>query len=495
VRLDRDLDRRTPVVAKVSWRLAGWTCAAALACVVPSVSAGQQVRTTVRGVVYDSVNQRHLADAVVQLARADQPHVSRSVRTDGAGAFAFDSVEAGTWLLGFFHPVLDSLDLTSPLVHLTIREPSPVHAMLAVPSPQAIVRQRCGDAGDSTGLWYGRTRSALTGRGVGGATVLAQWVTIVATRREIRRETPSVAAESGADGTFAICGMPVDEVVLARGWAGADSSGVVTLTLPRHRLLRRDVLVAPVTTEERPLPGDTTVRVAVPVGTGRVRGRVVRRDGAPVAGARLRFSASAVEAVSGTSGHFAFDSLPLGTHTIDLRAIGYLQAVRAVDVVPFEVTTEDFVLEPRAAYLDTVRVVGERVWDSPQYQEFLRRKRNGFGYYYDEDDLERRDPMYVSDVLRMTPGVTVMPGGFGGRIMFRSTSFRSAYCSPAIFLDGMRLGDIEDLGLDTFVSARDVRGLEVYPRTAGMPAQYQTMTGCGSIVIWTGARRKRQLPP
>ena len=38
------------------------------------------------------------------------------------------------------------------------------------------------------------------------------------------------------------------------------------------------------------------------------------------------------------------------------------------------------------------------------------------------------------------------------------------------------------------MNARDVRAVEVYARTASVPLQFQTRNGCGSVVIWTGAR-------
>ena len=161
-------------------RLVGVARAIALACALARPAAGQGARATVSGTVYDSVGQRRLEGAFVQLVRADSPAVNRTARSDASGAFEFDSVPAGSWLLGFYHPVLDSLDLTTPLLLLTVREPSPVRAMLAVASPQTIVRDRCAAAGDTSGLWYGRTRSALTGLPVGGAAVVARWTTIVA---------------------------------------------------------------------------------------------------------------------------------------------------------------------------------------------------------------------------------------------------------------------------------------------------------------------------
>jgi hypothetical protein len=264
---------------------------------------------------------------------------------------------------------------------------------------------------------------------------------------------------------------------------------VITFTVPPSRLFRRDVYIAPV-----PLPLAGAADTADRFGPGSVRGRVVRQGGAAVEGARVRHSETGATVTTNANGYFALDSLTLGSATLDVRAIGFLPVMRPVDVLADAPATADFQLESRAAYLDTVRVRAERLYD-PSYEQFLANRRRGFGYFIDEDEIERRNPVYVADLLRMTPGVTVFPGGFGGAVRMRASSFERAYCTPAVFLNGMLLSGIEDFGLDAAVSPEEIRAMEVYSRTAGMPIQYQTMNGCGSIVIWTGTRRKRALPP
>jgi hypothetical protein len=44
--------------------------------------------------------------------------------------------------------------------------------------------------------------------------------------------------------------------------------------------------------------------------------------------------------------------------------------------------------------------------------------------------------------------------------------------------------------LENIVTANDVRAVEVYSRMSSTPPEYQSRNGCGSIVIWTGARRR-----
>lgn len=474
---------------------ARWGLAIAL---LASTGAGAQgVTTNISGAVYDSVGRRHLTDAVVQMVRSDRLSESRTVRTGREGAFRFDSVGTGTWLLAFFSPALDSLDLDSPLVRVTVVDATPVRVMLATPSPRTIVRGACGDSTATPTLWYGRVRDARTGIPLDSVTIVAQWSTIIASGSTISRQTPSLSTTSTREGAFGFCDLPLDEAVLTMAHRGADSTGTTMLGFPAHGLLRRDLFIGRSRAVARfvvdSASGDT-VADPVRVGDGQVRGRIVRRDGQPIRGARVVVSESGRESQSNGDGYYAVDSLPLGTRLLEVRALGFVPVMRPIDILATVAAEADVTMDSRQVFLDTVKVVTQRVYDSPQYQEFLRRKRIGFGHFQDEDDLERLNPLHVSDAIRRFPGVYVMGTGISGQVLFRAPSIGRGYCSPAVYIDGMLTANIEGFSLDMLVNAMDVRGIEVYTRTAGMPAQYQTMNGCGSIVIWTGGRR-RKLPP
>jgi hypothetical protein len=83
--------------------------------------------------------------------------------------------------------------------------------------------------------------------------------------------------------------------------------------------------------------------------------------------------------------------------------------------------------------------------------------------------------------------VVTMPGQFGrDRVLVRGTGM-TGDCAPAIFLNGLYV-NIEDGDLDNIINPKDVRAIELYARTASIPLQFQTRNGCGSAVIWTGAR-------
>ena len=463
--------------------------AAAVVLATPADSQPSVSSARVSGAVYDSVGRRPLAGALIQLVVLEAAHISRSTRSDSSGRFQFDSVAAGTWLLGFYHAALDSLGLNSPLLQVVIRDTRPVRAMLAVPAPRTIVRATCGAGSDSSGLWVGRTREAENGHALPRASVVAQWTTLVASGNQVVRQAPTITTETSDDGTFGICGLPLGDLILARAWRSTDSSGVVSLAVPVDGLLSRDLFV-PAVSLAGPLPAATDSTPPVRRGPGQIRGIVRKAGGEPLANVRLTFWETGDEVTTGSSGHYQLDSLPLGSATLEARALGYLPRTRTVDVLPTGPEVADFVMESRQAYLDTVRVVGTRIYESPQYRGFLDRKKRGFGHFLDEDAIERRNPIYVTDLFRMIPGVRIAPGAFGGQVLMRGTGF-DPWCVPTVFIDGMRMANMAGFGFESFVGALDVRALEVYTRGSSIPAEFSNLDGCGAVVIWTGGRRQK----
>src|SRR5215210_8818625 len=64
---------------------------------------------SVIGIVVDSLRGRALGGAQVIL-----DGTIRSALTDSTGVFRFDSLPAGSYRIGFFHPMLDSMAVSIP---------------------------------------------------------------------------------------------------------------------------------------------------------------------------------------------------------------------------------------------------------------------------------------------------------------------------------------------------------------------------------------------
>ena len=443
----------------------------------------------ITGEVFDSVAVRPLLNATVQFVAADNPQNVRSVRTDSVGQFLLDSMRVGTYLVGIIHEQVDRLGLESRVIQVNIEGSGDVSLSLGLPSPATMLRTVCGNAGDGMdrGAFMGIVRTARGTPLEGNARVRVQFLETQITPSGVSRRFPSRFADAQPNGAFVVCGVPPEANITTRAYAGPDSSGVVEIPVPRHGLLVRDLVIAsprrvaktPTSPTERP---QTLLK-----GTSRVRGIVRDSTGKPLVGARVAVPGTGAEGTSSGGGLFTFDSLPGGSWMVEARAVGFEPRRVAVDFIDgFESTTE-INLEGIAPRLDTVRVQADR-W-SREMAAFEERKKQGGGYFIDDQQLERRNAIFVSDILRGTPSVTIVPGPNGrNRVMMRGSAGAGS-CVPAVFVNGMNT-PIPDGILDNIVSSPEVRGVEVYTRTGSTPPEFQSRNGCGSIVVWTGERRR-----
>ncbi len=508
--------------------------AACFALVVASPLSAQSPGTRVHGTVVDSVARRPLPGAAVQLVDVANPARGWSATSDSAGAYRFDAIAPGRYVLGFVHAALDSLGLESPSVPLTLAEGDAREVPLAIPSPRTLATRLCGAdvATDSTGLFLGRVRHAAGTAADGG--VLASWTELRFTRQGLQRATPSQRAVVGVDGWFALCGLPVRTPIAVRAWQGPDSTGFVELDIPVSGLLRRDLLVgraqSTVTTQlstaivdrGNGLPPtmrhDTVSAARIARGAGRVTGTVTTITGAALAGARIELWGTSLVTSSDVNGRFALDSVPEGTQTLIARGIGFVPYRAVIDVLAPEAAHHDVALAPFVAAMDTVRVLGRRSSEAWR-AGFDLRKTRGFGEFLDEAALTRRDPKNVSDLFVDMPGVDVLSSGaFGRKVVMRGRA-GGLFCIPAIWVDGIRffngqgrsgrsptIGAVTVTGnreavdlmeytgtadLEFVVNPNDIKAVEVYSRDSQVPVEFDDPAdGCGSIVIWTGRRTR-----
>ena len=138
------------------------------------------------------------------------------------------------------------------------------------------------------------------------------------------------------------------------------------------------------------------------------------------------------------------------------------------------------VMQPQAFDLPAIAVSGNRIVLSyGRIREFWLRRKHGFGRFFTREDIERRHPIRVSDMLFTIPGFSVYR--IGGTTRIRS---RRSGCAPRVWLDGVPLFGDEDV--DAVVTPNDVEGIEVYSGAAGTPVEFSGGRGsCGAIVIWT----------
>jgi TonB family protein len=223
-------------------------------------------------------------------------------------------------------------------------------------------------------------------------------------------------------------------------------------------------------------------------------GTVRDRAGRAIAGAQVGLAGDTVAGVTGPDGTFRLAPVPAGPGTLRVRRVGYrplaLRVTAAAGAPPVAVT-----LQRAAQTLDPVVVRGERNRYHGRLAEFYRRRDAGLGHHITREQIDRRNPFRLTDLLRTIPGVDVAPNPLGSK----TVRMRGARCDPLVWLDGypMSTGYLDP----DFFSPRSIEAMEIYSGVATIP---QSLLGagrlgaCGVIVIWSrtedqpeGRRRRK----
>ena len=472
---------------------------AALLLVVPVSRISAQDATTsnatggvaISGVVFDSLTGTPLADALVQVvARGDDPKAWSA--TSGAdGAFEIAGVPHGLFLIGFLHPVLDSLGLGVSPRTLDVTANAPVHVALAVPSAPTIRRLLCtgSSLADSTGLMLGFIRDADTGAPLEGASAVVIWTDLVVSKgiHTDRREVP---VKANSVGWYALCGVPADGPITARAELGKDASGYIEVRVPLNGVLHRDFNIprgaAAVAVSGRAASGAGTADVPRRRGSARLTGVVRNEQGQPLGGAQVMVWGSDITGSTGDDGRFSLSELPAGTQALETRYVGYAPRRVTVDLASGETRSVTVTLDQRADVLEQVTVFGKAKRGRGDFTGFFQRRQNGIGRFYTRADIDRMHPYQFTDILRRVPGIKIVPSSnFDYTILSsRATgSMTGGACQPSIYIDGARL--VDDTAIDGFLLPNAIVGIEVYAGPSEAPPQY-SYGNCGSILIWTG---------
>lgn len=195
--------------------------------------------------------------------------------------------------------------------------------------------------------------------------------------------------------------------------------------------------------------------------------------------------------VTGVDGAFAIQAAQLrwGANRLEFRRMGYAPKAVLLGAPTHEVDiTTEVELAPLAVAMPEVVVEGDRtVYVYGRLREFEYRRKSGLGYYFTRADIERLQPLYVSDLLWRVPGVMVSPSSSGtNNVRF----LRGGGCTPAFFLDGMPLNPVAGLetNIDDMVLPDEVAGIEVYKGPATVPGRFGMLGSCGIVAVWTRYR-------
>lgn len=441
---------------------------AALIGVLPAMAPAQNAAHAAKiiGVVADSVNGAPLQNAEVIASGVTIP-----VLTDSLGRFTIENLPPGSYQVGVFHPLLESLDITLATKPFVLGPDSSAVVVLAVPSVKTLVQRYCPSEQSSAtpSVIAGRIQDPDTDEPISGVKVSLVWSEFFASKTTGVVRTPhELHTESNSSGFFKICGLP------------GDLEGTLLAT-------RGDL-----TTPEIPVSMNGALldfrSLALPRGEARrdgiVTGHVFSPAGKPVANARVEIPMSGLATTTRDDGAFRLVGVHTGTQMLIARSISYSTAAEPINVTSREPLDLSLTLGEKVVSLDTVLITGRR----NVYLEkngFTARKKRGAGTFFTREDLDHRKPYAITDMVKNVAGFTVVRVT-GGTIVQGSrgaSSFYSPRCTRA-FIDGFEWRNLMPGDLDMIVNPDDVVGMEIY-QPGDVPARFRGISDCLTMVIWT----------
>ncbi len=440
------------------------TTVALLWTVAPPLQAQTAV---VKGVVVDSLTgsrrdrTQPLASAIVTLVE-----IGLTASTDREGRFALTPVPAGTYTVSFFHPSLDSLDVSAPRWQVVVPSTGEVVLRLATPSIGTVYRRLCRSAWNPAhGFVFGRVFGADSSQLQPGATVSTQW-SEVRFRSPVRPEHLRREFVSDERGLYHLCDLPTDIVADLAVTFGGRSAGPVPVEFGTRGFMRQDLMLG--------LEGDSSATI-----TGVVRDS----RGRPTAAVLVGVAGMSRPTRSATDGHYLLREVPSGSRVVEARKIGMRPGNATTMALPHRTVNLDIVLGAATQELAAAVIVGVPRTDR---DGFLRRKRGGLGQQMSGDEFRLHGYLRLSDALSSL-GLSQEYDPASSTPLFTMRGIIGGKCTPRVYLDGSvwpSWGNPFE-SLDSMFWPRDVGGIEVY-RALQEPVNFppDPLSQCGVILIW-----------
>lgn len=183
-----------------------------------------------------------------------------------------------------------------------------------------------------------------------------------------------------------------------------------------------------------------------------------------------------------SAGKFLLADLPHGLLDITFRRLAYQPVILSIDV-PNEDTTDVQVTLGVVAQKLTGVVVQAHAEHLRQLRDFEARRKRGIGHFITREQIEERDPELLSDMVRLIPGVVLVPTG-AGRPVMRFSRAAKTNCPVQFYVDGVQ---VDGFNIDDMPPG-DVEGMELYAGPGGLPPQFNRLystSNCGTVLIWT----------
>ncbi len=461
---------------------------------------GPTVPRTIVGSVFDSLTNRPLSGAHVQLA-----DLGRDAVADSLGRFRFDNVAAGVHSLYVDHHALDDVGLFSIGARVDATPQVTSTVAIATPSFATLWNRACGSApmsGAQDGFVFGIVHDSGLVAQDSAAMIDVAW------RDSTRKSSPGSHATARADstGAYAICGIPASQTVAVSASHAHVATLPVSVRLGSARVARRDFTIAHKSSngivDMAPVEFSavkSSSAAASVSGAKALRVKVQSLDGKPIAYANVIVDGGTPVITDG-NGEVGLGNGRPGALTIRVRRIGFSEWFGNVDF-PDSSAFATITLAHITQQLGAVRITGQKNPSSAFVQGFydrwmMRQKGLLSAVFIGPEELEFRHPDKITNMFWGLNGVCLQPTK--NPVVYSSHSgsltLSNSYCQPcpmAIVVDGMQQYPPEGgfIRINDILDAHDVMGIEVYARGGNMPISLQVNdTKCGVVALWTGSR-------
>ena len=214
---------------------------------------------------------------------------------------------------------------------------------------------------------------------------------------------------------------------------------------------------------------------------GSIAGTVSDSDGVGIVGATVSVSSASRAGITNAEGAFRVVGVSAGAQTIIARRIGFKPETLTVEIPTAGVDDLRIQLRSSAFHVAPVIIEAGRARYTGRLRGFYERRDRGIGRFFTADDIDRRSPRVVTDLLRTLPGVRINNQN-GQNVV----TFRGMRCTPLVWVDGApaTAGYFDPDLLDV----RSLAAIEVYPGLSTVPAELTWVRGksnCGVIAVWT----------
>jgi hypothetical protein len=238
-----------------------------------------------------------------------------------------------------------------------------------------------------------------------------------------------------------------------------------------------------------PRPGGDTSHSTRPFGT--IDGVVSDSNLVPIHAAFVSVLGTNIRVGTGPNGRFRITKVPSGQYLLIVKRVGYHPTSAVVEVPANDTARLAYTLNQLSQTLDGVVVTEKSL--SVRMLEFEMRRRAGSGQFMTQEEIEKRNSVFPTELFRKFLSIDVAPNRNSSITEYYALSKREGgnpslgACPMQVYLDQVPLPT--PFNLDLLPSPRDIAGIEVYAGSATIPPQFNGFNrGCGVILVWTKDR-------